>query len=337
MKAPELDAGFRKQHGIKNKRAAGAWPISCLLALGFLTLPLQAQVAITVKKDRVSIDINGSPFTNLYMGQEVRKPFLYPLTTASGKKVTRGFPVDPAPGDPTDRPHQRGLWIGDEQMTVPGLGKMDFWENDPSYKRPHMGSIVFKDVLGIKNSATEGSFTFNAEWISAEGVSVLTETRTMTFYAAPKDCRMFDVDLHLRANRDLAFDDHDDGVIGVRLNPAFDEKIGGRPVNAEGLEGEANARGKRSAWVDWQTNLDGETVGFALMDHPSNFAAPTRWHIRSNGLVIANPFGQHEYLPDAPVMTNSLHAGQELHLRYRVLIHPKTTNVGAVYKEFASK
>jgi len=308
-----------------------------VVAFSLLFEPLQAQVAISLEKDRVSIRINGNSFTNLFMGQEVRKPFLYPLTTASGKKVSRGFPVEPAPGDPTDHPHQRGLWIGAEKLSVAGLGLMDFWENDPSYKRPHMGSITFKDVLDYKSGPTEGHLTFVADWISPDGIAVVTEIRTLTFYAAPKDCRMFDVDLHLRANRDLTFEDNDDTVIGMRLRPAFDEKSGGRPVNAQGLEGEANIRGKRSEWIDWQTNIDGEGVGVALMDHPSNFAAPTRWHVRSMGLVVANPFGQHDYSSQAPVMSNSLRSGEEMHLRYRVLIHPKTTDVKQVYEDFAAK
>jgi Methane oxygenase PmoA len=310
---------------------------SSLTALGLLGLPAHAQVAITLQNDRVAVNINGTPFTNLYMGQDVRKPFLYPLTTASGKRVNRGFPVEPVPGDPTDHPHQRGLWVGAEQLSAGDLGLMDFWENDPSYKCPHMGSITFKDILDHKNGDKQGSFTFIADWISKEGVAVLSETRTMTFYAEPRDCRMFDVDLRLRAKHDLAFEDNDDAVIGIRLSPAFDQKNGGQPINAQGSEGEANVRGRRSEWIDWQTKLEGEDVGVTLMDHPANFSSPTRWHVRSFGLMIANPFGQHEYLKDAPVVSNPLHAGEELHLRYRVLIHPKTTGVAQIYKEFAGR
>ena len=256
------------------------------------------------------------------MGKEARKPFLYPLRTASGIQVTRG------PGDPTDHPHQKGLWVGAEH-----LSGMDFWENDPSYQRPHMGTIVFKDVLDMKN----GSFTMLSDWVSLEGESVLSETRTMTFYAEPKDCRMFDVDLHLRAKKDLTFEDHHDAVIGIRLRSAFDEKNGGLAANAQGAKGEANARGQRSEWVDWQATVEGETIGVALMDHPMNFGFPTRWHIRSMGLLVASPFAQHDYSALAPDGGKKLHAGEELHLRYRVLIHPAAFDVKSAYQEFAGK
>jgi hypothetical protein len=295
-------------------------------------------VRITLERDKVAVDIAGQPFTNLYMGVEARKPFLYPLRTASGRKITRGFPLEPQPGDPTDRPHQKGLWVGAEELSDQKSGRMDLWENDESYHdRPDLGRIVFKDVLSTEMKADRGSFTMLSDWVSLQGESVLAETRKMTFYAAPAHCRMFDVDLTLKAKVDLTFHDHHDSVIGMRLGPAFDEQNGGRPINAQGLKGEANVRGKRSEWIDWQAIVDGEKVGVALMDHPSNFSSPTRWHVRSNGVLIASPFGQKDFDPSLPLMTTSLRTGEELHLRYRVLIHPLDADVSAIYREFAAQ
>ncbi len=40
-------------------------------------------VKIRLEKDRIAIDIGGQSFGYLYMGQEARKPYLYPLRTAS--------------------------------------------------------------------------------------------------------------------------------------------------------------------------------------------------------------------------------------------------------------
>jgi Methane oxygenase PmoA len=304
-----------------------------LLATAIMPFGLAAQgVEIKPQQGRIEVQIDGKPFTALYEGEEAHKPFVYPLLTASGKRVTRGFPVEKIAGDPEDRPHQRGLWIGCEK-----LSGMDFWENDPSYHRPRMGRIVFKDVKGIRNGTTEGSFTMLADWVSPEGETVLSETRGMTFYAGPAGSRMFDIDLHLKAKRDVTFEDHDDSIIGIRLGPAFDEKNGGKAVNAEGCKGEAGVRGQRSRYVDWQTDLDGERVGIALMDHPSNFSYPTRWHVRSNGLLVACPFAQHEFSASAPDGSKSLKTGEELHLRYRIFIHPVTANVQKIFEEFAAR
>lgn len=289
-------------------------------------------VKISLKKDSISVGIDGRPFTNLYMGADAHKPFLYPLRTASGTKVSRGYPVEPKPDDPTDHPHQRGLWVGSER-----LSGMDFWENDPSYHRPHMGTIIFKDVLDVKTSEDRGSFQMLSDWVSEHGESVVSEARTITFYAQPENVRMFDVDLHLRAKQQVTFEDHQDSVIGMRLAPQFDEKNGGMPVNAQGLSGEAHVRGQRSEWVDWRGNVDGEAVGVALFDHPQNYSFPTRWHVRSMGLLVASPFSQRTYSAEAADASKSLNAGEELHLKYRVLIHPQGTDVAAVYRSFASK
>lgn len=289
-------------------------------------------VTIRMEHDRIAVDIRNQPFTNFYMGAEARKPFLYPLRSASGKKVSRGYPVEPLPGDPTDHPHQKGLWVGAEH-----LSGMDFWENDPSYKRPNMGRIMFKDVLSKSEDSHSGSFTLLADWISLEGTPVLRETRKMTFYSEPADCRIFDVELALKARIRLTFEDHHDAVIGMRLGPAFDEKNGGRAVNAQGLEGESGVRGRRSEWVDWRADVEGEKLGVALMDHPGNYSFPTRWHVRSMGLLVASPFAQHAYSPTDPDGSRTLDDGEELHLRYRVVIHPAEKEISNLYREFADQ
>ena len=78
-----------------------------------LTLPLCAQVKIAQQgKDKISVEIDGKPFTDFYIGPDTAKPYLYPLRTADGKIVTRGYPmVTDIPGEAHDHPHHRGLWF----------------------------------------------------------------------------------------------------------------------------------------------------------------------------------------------------------------------------------
>ena len=47
-------------------------------------LPLCAQVKITQRTDRISVDIDGKPFTEMFIGADTNKPYLHPLRTASG-------------------------------------------------------------------------------------------------------------------------------------------------------------------------------------------------------------------------------------------------------------
>ena len=67
---------------------------------------------VTQKADRVSVEIDGKPFTDFLFGPELAKPVLFPLRAASGTAVTRGFPLDEAPGDSKDHPQHRGLIFG---------------------------------------------------------------------------------------------------------------------------------------------------------------------------------------------------------------------------------
>ena len=48
---------------------------------------------------RVDITIDGKPFTSYIFERSQKKPSLYPLRTAKGTIVTRGYPLDPHPGE----------------------------------------------------------------------------------------------------------------------------------------------------------------------------------------------------------------------------------------------
>src|SRR5262249_19181577 len=98
--------------------------LALLFVLTFQTAFLCGEVKIQVEPQLISVNINGQPFTALHKGKAANKPFLHPLMTASGKSVTRGFPMEKIEGEATDHPHQRGMWFGFEH-----LSGMNIWEN----------------------------------------------------------------------------------------------------------------------------------------------------------------------------------------------------------------
>jgi hypothetical protein len=53
-------------------------------------------------------------------------------------------------------------------------------------------------------------------------------------------------------------------------------------------------------------------------------------------LVFASPFASRDYAPSAPDGSVTLQTGEDLTLRYRILIHPAGADVAAAFKEFAS-
>jgi hypothetical protein len=289
-------------------------------------MPLAGQVHFDRRADRIDVQVNGKPFTRLYFGKDFGKPFLHPLMTASGKAVTRGFPVDPLPGDSTDRPHLRGVIMGAEQVRGPS-GVQDFWENDPDpyYAPRHKGRIVVQEATGT-DGADHGTLSMLAHWLTAEGELWVIERRTMTFYTRPADSGMFDIDLELEAVQDVTFQDDKDVILSVRLGLPFDTHYDGRLVNATGGMNELGARGQRSPWVDWVADLQGEKVGVAVFDHPSNRNYPNRWMVmvKDFGQVVVGPVGGRvfeEYLPASDPKAYRQDWSLPLK-RYRILIHP---------------
>jgi hypothetical protein len=68
-------------------------------------------VSVVEHADRVEVTADGTPFTALIWSDDIMKPVLYPIYSAAGTLVTRGFPNAPRPGERVDHPHHVGLWF----------------------------------------------------------------------------------------------------------------------------------------------------------------------------------------------------------------------------------
>src|ERR1700752_3526367 len=99
--------------------------VTCVL---LATAPLLAQVKITQNPDRISVEIDGKPFTEFFVaGPETTKPYLHPLRAASGTIVTRAYPMAKVEGESTDLPHHRGLWFSHDEVNG-----YHYWLNEVS-------------------------------------------------------------------------------------------------------------------------------------------------------------------------------------------------------------
>ena len=111
-------------------------------------------------------------------------------------------------------------------------------------------------------------------------------------------------------------------------------------VDADGRAAMANVWGKRSNWVDYTAEVEGERLGVAMFDHPQNPRHPTYWHARDYGLFALNPFGRNAFDPKQEESQWKLPAGQKLTFLWRVVIHPgdaQTGHVADLYKEYAAE
>jgi hypothetical protein len=311
-----------------------------------------AQVKIVKSPDRISVDVDGKPFTALFVGPEVAKPFFYPLRAASGTIVTRRFPLEDAPGDSKDHPQHRGLTFAHAD-----LNGFNYWANE-AFNGGKKGKIVLKEILRTKGGPKTGTVEVVLNWLDPEGVSLMTDRRTMTFYSHPT-LRKIDFDIVVKAVKPVKFGDTHEGSFGVRVAAFLEEPapkyvpLGegetARPVepkrtglitNANGAQTEAQVRGKRANWADYSGELEGEKLGIAIFDHPANPRHPTYWHTRGYGMFAANIFGLRSFENNKSLDGSlALAPGEELRFRYRVIIHPgdtRTAKIDKLYSDYAA-
>jgi hypothetical protein len=301
----------------------------------FAALSLSAQVKITPGAGRISVEIDGKPYTDYFLSADGNKPYLYPLRTASGILVTRHFPMEEAAGETHDHPHHRGMFFAHGDISG-----VNFWATEANIKAPNKGSMVLKKVVEAKGGAKSGTIKAVFDGLDPQGKPMMTETRTLRFYPG-SELRIIDFEIRIEALRELKFVDTKEGTFGIRLATPLSEDKGGKMVNAEGAQTEKNVWGKQSPWVDYFGTLEGQTVGVAIMDNPSNPRHPTYWHARAYGLFAANPFGVRDFTGDKTKDGSmTVEAGKSVTFRYRVVIHPgdfQTADIASLYQQYTSK
>ena len=279
---------------------------------------------ITIEKSDQGMDvkIDGKLFTR-YAVDFNGTPILWPIIGPTGKPMTRAFPMGKQEGEKEDHPHHRSFWFN--HGDVNGLS---YW---------HKETIKHREFVKLDESKLPGIVTRN-DWLSPDGKKVCEDERTFRFGTDGKS-RWIDFDITIKATEGpVKFGDTKEGTMGIRVPASMkvDSKQGGQIVNAGGDTDQA-AWGKSSPWVDYHGPVDGETVGIAIMNHPSSFRFPTYWHVRTYGLFAANPFGLHDFKGSRSVDgSQTLAKGETMTFRYRILFHLGDEKSGKVAEAFKS-
>jgi hypothetical protein len=237
--------------------------------------------------------------------------------------MTRAYPMAEQPGERKDHQHHRSLWF-----THGDVNGLSYW---------HRETTKHRAFLRIESGPSAVIATRN-DWLDPDGKKVCEDERTLTF-GTDGDARWIDFDIIVKATEGpVKFGDTKEGTFGVRVAATMkvDADPGGRIVNSEGLT-DKDAWGKAAAWVDYHGPVDGETVGIAILNHPSSFRFPTHWHVRTYGLFAANPFGLHDF-QSSPLVdgAHKLAQGETMTLRYRVLFHRGDEKVGKIAEAFGA-
>jgi hypothetical protein len=317
------------------------------------------QVLKVSTENKVNILIGSKPFTSFLFPDTLEKPVLYPVYASNGTIVTRGFPFNPLPGEPTDHPHHIGIWFNFENVN--GL---DFWNNSfaiAADKKNKYGWIKTDRILETK-SGNPGVLSYHANWTNQANEILLEETTRFEFSGTEHE-RIIDRVTTLKANTTVLFKDAKDGMLGIRVAkdlqiPTKEEKkftddkgnvtvvkaeavSNGNYMTSQGKEGDA-AWSTRADWCKLYGKMGKDSISIAIIDHPSNINYPTFWHARGYGLFAANPLGEAIFTNGKSAKNLQLQKDQSVTFRYRIVVSdgrktPSAQQLDQLAKAFAAE
>jgi hypothetical protein len=287
---------------------------------------------------KVEVFVGGKLFTAFIYPDNMEKQSLYPIASASGKLITRGYPLDPRPFERTDHPHHVGLWLnfGD----VNGL---DFWNNSFAIKpadKPKYGTVKFKKI--VSENPAKGTLVTYSEWVDINDKVLLNEETTFVFEGTG-NLRTIERTSKLTATQKVTFTENKEGLIGLRLDRAFEEPatkpdkfldangivtevpimnnegVNGVYRNAEGIKG-GDVWSKRSPWVALRANKEGEILTVVIIDNAKNPNYPAWSHARGYGLFATNNLGGRAFDKNAAPVKIILNEGESIVFKHKIVI-----------------
>jgi hypothetical protein len=287
---------------------------------------------------KVEIFVGDNLFTCLIYLGNLEKQSLYPIMSASGKIITRGYPLNPRPYERADAPHQLGLWFN--YGNVNGL---DFWNNSdlvPADQKSRYGSIKFRKILS--QNSKSGELKVSSAWVDFNE-NVLLNEETSYIFGGTSNSRSIIYTAVLRAVQTVTFHESKEGMLAIRMDRAFEEpaKKTAKLIDANGIASEtptinndglngiyhnangfvgADVWGKRSSWVSLRAKKDGELISITIFDNNQNLNYPAWWHTRGYGLFAVNNLGGREFDQKASEVKIVLKPGQILTLKYKIVI-----------------
>ena len=286
---------------------------------------------------KIDVLYEGKLFTSYIYPADLEKPALYPIYTANGTVITRGFPRDPRPFERPDHPHHVGAWFnyGD-------VNGIDFWGNSyeiPATLKPRYGSIRHRNIVRIQGE----TLTVAADWVDYTE-KVLLKEETKFVFSGEGEWRIIERTTTLTAQEDtVTFTDNKEGMIAIRMDRAFEEPSNlpelyldaqGNPTevkvlnnegvngvyrNSEGLEKGA-VWGQPTQWVCLSANKDGEEISVAIIDHKDNPGYPAHSHARGYGLFSTNNMGSQVFNKEEPLFQLVLSPGQSTTFRHIIIV-----------------
>jgi hypothetical protein len=251
------------------------------------------------------------------------KSFVHPLATINGAELTVRSPADHL--------WHRGLW-----WSWKYINHTNYWEED---KKTGL-SAGRTEITGARpavNKDFSGQVEIDFAYRLPGQPPVMTERRVLKFSAPAVDgAYSLDWNATFKILQNVELErtppkKTSGGYAGLSLRfpRAFVPTWKFLTSNGKNVAAEAN--GDKLKWVDFSGPApDGMPAGIAIFDHPANVRHPNNWYLNQ-----IHPFFSPALVYSAPLTCK---AGEELKLRYRILVHPgagDAAKLGAAFAEFS--
>ena len=280
-------------------------------------------VQLNEHAETIAITLNDRPFTTFRYAKSQFRPYFFPVLGPNGREVTRGETSEIS----KDHVHHRSLYVAYGEVN-----DVDLWGEGQN-----SGRVVHQSFTHKHGGPVVSRIYTENNWETHTGDLLMTDKQNFRIYNLPEDAALIDLDLSFIASAgDIHFGDtKEGGIMSIRVHPSMNASAGGKIENAFGGINEGETWGKRANWCDYSGVVDGTPVGIAVFDHIVNPRYPTYWHVRNYGLMGSNIFGSATFERD-PSKDGSytLKQDEEMHFRFRVLIHAGDATVGKVAQKY---
>lgn len=271
------------------------------------------QTKITAEKvgDKIEIRIDGNLLANYILSEHEKYPFFFPVNGPSKASVTSMRNAN--------YPHHSSLFFGCDKVNGG-----NYWQEGIE-----RGQIISLRADILETGGEKAVIENECIWRRPTADAPIKDKRTITVTVPSKEMFQIDFEITLEMLIDVTINKTNHSFFSGRMDPDLAVTNGGTMINAEGEKGEKETFGKRSAWMDYHGKRMGNNEGMAILQHPSNEWFPAPWFTRDYGFFSPTPM----YWPENDKFT-TLKKGDQIKLRYRVLVHSGDHNEAKIADQF---
>ena len=276
-----------------------------------------AQPKVTAEKvaGKIEFRVDGNLFTSYILSESEKYPFFFPVNGPSNASVTSMRNAN--------YPHHSSLFFGCDRVNGG-----NYWQEGLE-----RGQIISLRADILETGGNKAVIENECIWRRPGADAPIKDKRKITVTMPSKDKFYLDFDVTMEMLMDVNIEKTNHSFFSGRMDPDLAVINGGTMINAEGEQGEKGDEGtfgKRSAWMDCNGQRMGKTEGMAILQHPSNKWFPAPWFTRDYGFFSPTPM----YWP-ANDKNTSLKKGEQIKLRYRVIVHSGNHLEAGIAEEFA--